>query len=110
MSDSSPTKKKGPGRPAGSRNKSSLLRSQLKLDGLTPRVVDTLEAMMNNDTAFLECKDDVPYSIRFNACKEIMAKVIASEKEKAEVVVPSAPEQEDGKTVHTGPQVYSTAK
>ncbi len=106
----SETKKKGPGRPKGSRNKSSLLEAQLFLDKLTPKVAKTWEALLDNDKEFLNCKDDVPYSIRFSAGKEIMSKSLANESSKEPVKQPETAETEDGKVVHTGPQVFSTAK
>jgi hypothetical protein len=87
------------------------MKAQRKIDDLTLDAAEYLEALMKNDKIKLECKEDVPYSIRFNATKEILAKGIANEKEKD--IVPAAPQGEvdgDGKTVHTGPQVFATAK
>jgi hypothetical protein len=113
MSDSVkdiPEKRK-PGRPKDSRNKSTLMKAQILIDGLTLDAVGYLEAMMRNDKDKLDCKDDVPYSIRFNATKEILAKGIANEKEKSvPTTSTSTSETEDGKKVHTGPQVFATAK
>jgi hypothetical protein len=107
MSDSD---KRKPGRPTGSRNKSTLMRAQVRIDDLTFEAVQYLEALMKNDLQKLDSKDDVPYSIRFSATKEILAKGIANEASKKAVDIPEAQETEGGKKVHTGPQVFSTAK
>lgn len=107
MSDSI---KRKPGRPTGSRNKSTLMKAQVMIDDLTLEAVQYLEAMMKNDKIKLDCKDDVPYSIRFNATKEILGKGIANEKDKEAPKPTSTSETEDGKKVHTGPQVFATAK
>lgn len=111
MSDSINTTKRGPGRPAGSRNKSTLMKAQVMIDDLTLVAVEHLEALMKNDKKALKCKADVPYSIRFSATKEILGKGIANEKEKETVKHPSTETQitESGKKVHIGPQVFSTA-
>jgi hypothetical protein len=111
MSDSTtPTKRKA-GRPHGSRNKSTLMKAQVLIDDLTLEAVAYLEALMKNDLTKLDSKDDVPYSIRFNATKEILAKGIANESKKDEVKQPveTTTTTEDGKKVHTGPQVFATA-
>ena len=109
MSEGEQAKRK-PGRPPGSRNKSTLIQAQIQIDDLSLTAVQYLNALMTNDKTLLECEDDVPYSIRFNATKEILAKGIANEKDKD---VPKATQgtqtDETGKKVHTGPQVFSTA-
>jgi hypothetical protein len=111
MSDSTDTPKRKAGRPSGSRNKSTLMKAQVKIDDLTLEAVDYLEALMKNDKAKLACDDNVPYSIRFNATKEILAKGIANEKEKETPKPTSATETtENGEKIHTGPQVFATAK
>jgi len=110
MSDS--PVKKGPGRRKGSRNKTTLAKAQLQIDDLSLVAVGYLEALMRNDKDFLDCKDNVPYTVRFNAMKEILNKGIANEKEK-ELPKDALPEQdvdENGQVVHKGPQVYATAK
>ena len=108
--DSTDTPKRKAGRPAGSRNKSTLLKAQIRIDDLTLEAVDYLEALMRNDLQKLDSKDDVPYSIRFNATKEILAKGIANEREKDTVPVVQGKETTDaGEKVHTGPRVFSTA-
>ena len=108
MSEGDTTKRK-PGRPPGSRNKSSLIQAQIQIDGLSLTAVQYLEALMTNDKALLDCEDDVPYSIRFNATKEILAKGIANEKEKEAPKDTDTQTGEAGKKVHKGPQVFSTA-
>ena len=111
MSDSTDPVKRKPGRPTGSRNKSTLMQAQILIDDLTLEAVQYLEALMKNDLQKLDSKDDVPYSIRFNSMKEILSKGIANESKKDEVKQPNtASETEGGKKVHTGPQVFSTAK
>lgn len=76
-------KKRGPGRPKGSRNKSKIISAQLKLDGASEIAADTVIALMENDHKKLKCDEDVPYSLRFQACKLVMDKAIANEKDKA---------------------------
>lgn len=70
------------GRPRGSRNKSTLIKAQLKFDTASEEAAATLEAMMRNDKEYLGIKEDVPLSLRQSACKEILAKAIANEKDK----------------------------
>lgn len=70
------------GRPKGSRNKSTLIKAQLKFDTASEEAAATLEAMMRNDKEYLGIKEDVPLSLRQSACKEILAKAIANEKDK----------------------------
>lgn len=105
--------KKKQGRPFGSRNKSILMQAQIKIDDLSLVATEYLEALMKNDLVMLGSKDDVPYSIRFNATKEILAKGIANEKEKDAALAPAqggATTDEKGEVVHTGPVVFATAK
>ena len=111
MSDSVDETKRKPGRPHGARNKSSLMKAQVKIDDLTLYAVEHLKAFMENDKSFLNCgKENVPFSIRFNATKEILAKGIANEKEKdAPKPMSNTTTDESGDKVHTGPQVFSTA-
>lgn len=111
MSDSEKdTTKVKPGRPKGSRNKSSLMKAQVMIDDLTIDAVLHAEALMKNDKDFLNSKDDVPYTVRFNAMKEILAKSIAAEKEKEPSKTGSeTPSAGAGENVHTGPKVFSTA-
>ena len=111
MTDNVTDAPKQRGRPKNSRNKSNLMKAQVMIDDLTIEAVLHAEALMKNDTDFLKCKSDVPYTVRFNAMKEILAKGIANEKEK-DAVKPNAPGNhttEDGEKVHTGPQVFAHA-
>lgn len=114
MSDSTestdtPIKRKA-GRPVGSRSKSTLMKAQVLIDDLTLEAVEYLRALMKNDLTKLGSKIEVPYSIRFNATKEILAKGIANEKEKetpktsADTVVDA-----EGNKTHVGPRVFNTA-
>ena len=109
MSDSTDTPKRKAGRPAGSRNKSTLMKAQVRIDDLTLVAVDYLEALMKNDKNLLNCKDDVPFSIRFNATKEILSKGIANEAAKKPVEQPDSSTPVDGDKVHVGPRVFATA-
>lgn len=112
MSDSTTKPKRKAGRPSGSRNKSTLMKAQVRIDDLTLEAVNYLEALMKNDKNTLNSQDDVPYSIRFNATKEILAKGIANESKK-EDDKPAGGKQtsdENKQPVHTGPVVYATAK
>ena len=78
------TPKPKKGRPINSRNRSTLLKSQLKLDDLSLVATGTLKALMTNDKLALGLseKDNVPLSIRLAAAKEALNKAIANEKEK----------------------------
>lgn len=81
---SNETKKRGRGRPKGARNKSKLIRAQLAFDDAAEMAADTLVAIMGNDTQKLNLNkdEDVPMSIRLQACKLIIDKAIANEKDK----------------------------
>ena len=70
------------GRPRGSRNKSSLLKAQLKLDSASERASEFYEALMENDKETLGITDDVPLTLRLAVAKEIMNKAIANEAKK----------------------------
>tara|TARA_R110002072_G_scaffold57844_1_gene148303 strand:- start:648 stop:1025 length:378 start_codon:yes stop_codon:yes gene_type:complete len=72
------------GRPKGSRNKSSILKAQLVFDSETEEAAMTLAALMRNDKDFLGIGEDVPLSLRKDACKLIMDKSLANEKDKEE--------------------------
>lgn len=76
---------KGAGRTPGARNRSSLIRTQLEFDGAAPLAAKKLIALMNNDKEFLNISEDVPTSIILQACKTIIDKAIANEKEKEPV-------------------------
>lgn len=84
--DTQKRKGKGPGRPKGARNKSKLLLAQLKFDDVAEMAADTLVAIMQNDLPNLNLKDqeDVPMSLRLQACKVIIDKAIANEKDKVD--------------------------
>ena len=104
------TKKKEPkkrGRPEGSRNKSTLMKARVFIDDYTIEAVHTLKALMDNDKVALNCEEDVPYSIRFNACKEFLSKSIANEKA-AESGKEKLPIAQMPKSF--GPKVFSQAK
>lgn len=108
--DEAETKRK-PGRPVGARNKTTLMKAQILIDDLSETAVEYLEALMKNDLVLLNSKGDVPYSIRFSATKEILAKGIANEKEKdaPKPVGNATTTDENGQKIHQGPQVYATA-
>ena len=107
MSDKEPEKKKAKrgfaahpeninlgGRPKGSRNKSTLIRAQLQLDGTTEQAAEFLAAVMENNTTKLGLKDDdvVPMALRLAAADKILNKAIANEKDK-ESPVEEAPQK-----------------
>lgn len=95
------------GRPAGSRNKSKLIRAQLAFDDASELAAETLVSIMKNDTDKLNCSDDVPMTIRLQACKLILDKAIANEKDKLD-----KPAEETDKTsekASTGPRVVPRA-
>lgn len=83
------------GRPKGSRNKSTLIKAQLRMDSDTEFAAELLGAIMRNDKGFLEISDDVPITMRIAAAKEVLNKSIANEKDK-EPANPAAKEDEDG--------------
>lgn len=93
------------GRPPGAKNrdKNTLTKSQLKLDEYSIEAVENMRALMNNDLAHLNVKNDVPMTVRMAAAKSILEKAIANESTKA----PSSEEnevQEDN-----APKVFSSA-
>lgn len=75
-------KKRGRGRPKGARNKSSLIKAQLTFDDAANLAAETLVALMKNDKDALNISDDVPATIRLQACKVVIDKAIANEKDK----------------------------
>jgi len=83
------------GRPKGSRNKSSLVKSQLRIDSITTEAVDLLHALMVNDKEALGITSDVPLSIRKDSAKEIINKAIANEKDKKPVTFKKKEDEED---------------
>lgn len=78
--------KKGAGRPKGARNKSKLLKAQLLFDDVSEEAAVTLQAIMKNDLQALNLvkQEDIPMSLRLQACKIIIDKAIANEKEKGD--------------------------
>jgi hypothetical protein len=76
--------KRGPGRPKGARNKSKLIKAQLAFDDAAELAAETLVSIMKNDTEALNLNksEDVPMTIRLQACKLIIDKAIANEKDK----------------------------
>ena len=79
--------KKKAGRPMGSRNKKGLLKAQNRIDTLSEKAVNTLEWIMDNNTGMLGLEEDEAVDIkeRMTACKIIIDKAIANEKEKKAV-------------------------
>lgn len=72
------------GRPKGSRNKSTLIKAQLRLDDMSLQATEIIQAIMNNDKETLGLKEteDVPVTLRLAAAKEALNKAVANEKEK----------------------------
>ena len=85
------------GRPKGSRNKSTLLRAQLKMDSSTEYAAELLEALMTNNKEFLGVTDDVPLTIRRQSALDIMNKSIANEKDKEPVTATTVEKEEENK-------------
>lgn len=83
------------GRPKGSRNRSTLIKAQIKMDSATEYAAELLEAVMSNDKEFLGIKDDVPVGMRIAAAKEVLNKSIANEKDKEPVEPPKTQEEEE---------------
>lgn len=84
------------GRPKGSRNRSTLIKAQIKMDSATEYAAELLEAIMSNDKEFLGIKDDVPVGMRIAAAKEVLNKSIANEKDKEPVVeTPKSQDEEE---------------
>ena len=77
--------KNGAGRPKGVRNKSTLVKAQLAFDDAAELAAQTLIALMKNDKQFLGITDDVPATIILQACKTVIDKSIANEREKEPV-------------------------
>jgi|TARA_R100001129_G_scaffold81160_1_gene55238 hypothetical protein len=101
------------GRPKGSRNKSSLMKAQLAMDSWAEMAVDGLIALAENDTKKLGTseKDNVPYSIRLAAMKELLAKSIANEKDKlGEKPKGKSEEKEEDNTPVVSSQPVKTVK
>lgn len=82
------TEKRGRGRPKGARNKSKLIKAQLAFDDAASLAAETLIALMENDKDKLNITDDVPATIRLQACKVVIDKAIANEKEKTPIEQP----------------------
>ena len=98
--------KKEPGRPVGSRNKTKLTQAQTKLDDLALLSIDTAEALLKNDKEFLDTKEDVTNSLRFQVIKFLVDKAVANEKDKLEDTAPAVPAANS----NTGPKVFASAK
>ena len=75
----------GAGRPKNARNKSSIIKAQLAFDNAAELAANTLIALMKNDKAFLGIDTDVPATIILQACKTVIDKVLANEREKEAV-------------------------
>lgn len=97
---------KGAGRTPGTRNRSSLIRTQIEFDSAAPIAARTLIALMKNDKEFLNITEDVPTSIILQACKVVIDKAIANEKEK-EPVTPT--QEESAEPVQKMPRVFPKA-
>lgn len=100
--------KRGKGRPKGSRNKAKLIVAQMNIDNAAGLAVDTLIALMKNDTKFLKIKDDVSPTLRFNVCKLVLDKAIANEKDKESPV--ESDSTVTGLVLPSTPKVFSVAK
>lgn len=92
------------GRPLGSRNKSSIIKAQRSLDDAATIAVDVLIALATNDKEYLNDKKDVPATVRAQAAKEILNRVVAPEKEKpVEKVDEEDSDEDDEPIVSTQP-------
>lgn len=92
------------GRPLGARNKSKLLKAQLTFDDSAELAAETLVAIMTNDHEKLNIpeKESVPMSIRLQACKIVIDKAVANERDKVE--------GEDNDSSETSTSSYSGPK
>jgi len=97
------------GRPLGARNKSKLLKAQLTFDDSADLAAEVLIAIMTNDHEKLNIPstETVPMSIRLQACKIVIDKAIANEKDKVEDEVEEAAEA--SKSTYSGPRVVTRA-
>lgn len=98
------TEKRGRGRPKGARNKSKLIKAQLAFDDAADLAADILVALMRNDREKLNISDDVPATIRLQACKVVIDKAIANERDKEPVEAPKA----KATNTQTKPRVVSS--
>ena len=96
---------KGAGRTPGTRNRASLIRTQIEFDTAAPTAARKIIALMNNDKEFLNIIEDVPTSIILQACKTIIDKAIANEKEKE----PVQPVEDSAQEVIKMPRVLPKA-
>lgn len=108
--DKKPTKNgKFMGRPLKARNKSKLLKAQMAFDDSADLAAEVLIAMMTNDTEKLNIPDNesVPMTIRLQACKIVIDKAVANEKDK----VGNDSDEDDSLTekVVTGPRIVTKA-
>lgn len=97
------------GRPVGSRSKSSLFKAQQTFDDIAEEAAQTLIALARNDKKFLNTAADVPATIRLNACKVLLDKSIANEKEKL-AEEKKEQKQKKGAAPTVTPKVFSSAK
>ena len=97
-----PTKR---GRKKGGRNKTNIMKAQLRFDEATLEVAETLIAMVKNDTNHLASDIDVPYTIRLAACKLIIDKSLANEKSSEKEIAT----EKFTEVTSTVPKVFSTA-
>lgn len=106
-STETPEKKRGRGRPRGSRNTSSMHKAQLLLDTNAERFAELVLALADNDKVKLNSDSDVPYTVRLSAIKLGLDKSVANEKEKLddEKNVKGAV----GATIDNAPKIYRTA-
>jgi hypothetical protein len=82
-----PKKAKTAGRPLGSRNKRGLIKAQHQLDLLTVEAVEVLSQIIKGDISSLGLDEDEIIAIkdRMAACKIVIDKAIANEKDKKAV-------------------------
>lgn len=92
------------GRPLGSRNKSKLVKAQLKFDDFAELAVDRLKLIMLGDIDALGVRE-VPLSLQVSAAKVILDKAIANEKEKST----KSKSQQGTEAAATGPKVFASA-
>ena len=108
---------KKPGRPKGSRSKTTLMKAQLLVDDFSIEAVENMIALANNDSEDkLKMKGKVPATIVLAANSKILDKALANEKEKLDekpekvqpIVVTEAVTEDS--VVPIGPKVFSSAK
>ncbi len=97
------------GRPKGSRNKSSLVKTQLKIDSLSELAVDVIAALATNraeDYGIVTVKPETMLS----AAKALLDKSISQEKEKLNTKPKNPPTKEGSADKKPKPSISRNAK